>query len=128
MVVSRYDLSLSFARDLDKCVIRQLKRWVGLYRSSDVGALFRLLSHLGLQLTSVEYHFEHLQLVKCCLLESSRDETIRSIYKLRKDRVKDFSKRWSGPKEFETLEPVVEHNFRYSVRMTGLALVHLVIF
>ena len=44
-----HDLSLSFARDLDKGVIRQLKRWAGLYH---VGTLFRLRAHLGLQLFS----------------------------------------------------------------------------
>jgi len=46
-----HDLCLSYARDLDKFVIPHLKRWAGLYRSSDVGTLFRLRSHLGLQLT-----------------------------------------------------------------------------
>ena len=44
-------------------------------------------------LTSVEFHYEHLQLVKCCLLENSNDDTVRAIYKLRKERVSDFTKR-----------------------------------
>ena len=109
-----HDLSLSFARDLDKVVIRHLKRWAGLYRSSDVGSLFRLRKHLGLQLTSVEYHFEHLQLVKCCLLESSKDETVQAIYKRRTERVRDFTSRWSAPNELKKLEPVVEHSFCYA--------------
>ena len=50
-----HDLCLSFARELDKLVIPRLKIWAGLYRSSDVGTLFRLRAHLGLQLTSIEY-------------------------------------------------------------------------
>ena len=36
-----HDLALSFVHDLDKYVIPRLKRWAGLYRSADVGALFR---------------------------------------------------------------------------------------
>ena len=52
-----HDLCLSFARDLDKEAIRRLKRWSGLYRGSEVGTLFRTRAHLGLQLTSIEYHF-----------------------------------------------------------------------
>jgi len=77
-----HDLSLSFAKELDKRVIPRLKSWAGLFRGSEVGTLFRLREHLGLQLTSVEHHYQHLQLVKCCLLENSTDEQIRALYKL----------------------------------------------
>ena len=94
-----HDLSLSFARELNKRVIPRLKSWAGLYRSSDIGTLFRLRDHLGLQLTSIEHHYEHLQLVKCCLLENSKDENIRSLYKMRAERVISQSNRWSAPKE-----------------------------
>ena len=84
------------------------------YRSCDVGALFPMRSHLGLQLTSIEFHFEHLQLVKCCLLENSSDETIKAIYQIRKARVGSFTSRWAAPNELEKLEPIVEHNLRYA--------------
>jgi hypothetical protein len=43
---------------------------------------------LGLQLTSIEDHFEHLQLVRCCLLENSNDELTQRIYSHRKERLK----------------------------------------
>src|SRR6185312_8223607 len=112
-----HDLCLSYARDLDKFVIPHLKRWAGLYRSSDVGTLFRLRSHLGLQLTSLEYHFEHLQLVKCCLLENSKDETTQAIYKHHKERVQNISSRWKASVELAKIDPVVDHTSIFQVNL-----------
>ncbi len=48
-----HDLSVSFAQGLDKKVIPRLKSWAGLFRSSDLGTLFRRREHLGLQLMSI---------------------------------------------------------------------------
>jgi len=42
-------------------VIPRFKRWAGLYRSADVGALFRRRDVLGLQMTSVELHYQRMQ-------------------------------------------------------------------
>ena len=112
-----HDLCLSFARELDKFVIPRLKKWAGLYRSSDVGTLFRLRSHLGLQLTSLEYHFEHLQLVKCCLLENSKDETTQAIYKHHKERVQNISSRWKASVELAKIDPVVDHTSIFQVNL-----------
>ena len=95
-------------------MLRHLKKWAGLYRSSDVGTLFRKRSHLGLQLTSLEFHFEHLQLVKCCLLESSSDETVREIYQLRKERLSKITSRWSATNELKNLESIVDHNLKFA--------------
>jgi len=92
-------------------VIRRLKIWAGLYRSRDVGTLFRLRSHLGLQLTSVE--FPTPTTCKVLSLRNSNDETIKAIW-IRKDRVSEFTARWSAPNELKKLEPVVEHNLRYA--------------
>ena len=64
-----HDLCASFAEDLDKKVVPRLKVWAGLFRSSDVGTLFRRREHLGLQLTSISICYKKLQLVKCCLLK-----------------------------------------------------------
>ena len=96
----------SFAQSLDKKVIPRLKSWAGLFRSSDLGALFRRREHLGLQLTSITLCYKHMQLVKCCLLENSNDPNIRDIYEIRKNRVTSFSERWSGPKALQALIPV----------------------
>ena len=100
-----HDLSASFAQSLDKKVIPRLKSWAGLFRSSDLGALFRRREHLGLQLTSITLCYKHMQLVKCCLLENSNDPNIRDIYKIRKNRVTAFSARWSALRRWKHLFP-----------------------
>ena len=105
---------MSFARELEKCVVPKLKKWAGLFRGSDLGALFRRREHLGLQLTSIVYHYEHMQLVKYCLLENSKDPSVRSICHLRKSRVMEYAKRWSGAKELARIEPIATHNLQFS--------------
>jgi len=109
-----HDLSLSFSTELDKRIIPRLKSWAGLYRGSDVGTLFRSREHLGLQLTSIEEHYQHLQVVKCCLLQSSQDACIRTLYQQRKEKVCQFSNRWSGPKELAQLEPAADYALRFA--------------
>jgi len=108
-----HDLSLWFAQELDKRITRQLKIWAGLYRSSDLGALYRRREHFGLQLTSIEHHYKHFQVVKCSLLQNSNDPDVRAIYELRKSRVANFT-RWSGSKELSNLEPVADHSLRFA--------------
>jgi hypothetical protein len=72
---------------------------------------FRLRTHLGLQLTSVEFHYEHLQLVKCCLLETQTMKQSGKFTKLgERERVSEFTSRWAAPNELEKLKPVVEHD------------------
>ena len=51
-----HDLSVSFAKELDRKVIPKLKAWAGLFRSSDLGALFRRRENFGLQLTLLHAH------------------------------------------------------------------------
>ena len=63
-----HDFKIWFARELEKLIMMRLKKWAGLYRGSDVGALFRRREHLGLQLTSLVEHYKRMQEVKCCLL------------------------------------------------------------
>ena len=55
-----------------------------------------------------------MQLVKCCLLEHSKDETVRKIYEAKAARVMKFARRWSAPKELAHLEPIVEDNLRFA--------------
>ena len=52
--------------------------------------------------------------MKCCLLQNSKDDDVKAIYELRKERVSDFTNRWSGPKELTNLEPVADHNLRFA--------------
>ena len=115
-----HNLTLFFVRELDKFVISRLKRWAGLYRNSDVGALFRRRQDLGLQMTSLEFHYQRMQLVKCCLLRDSQDEMVREIYAHYSAYNLEYVNKWTGPKELTNLEPIAEHNLRYAGQ-TGTA-------
>ena len=109
-----HDLSLSFANELDHKIVARLKRWAGLYRSADVGALFRQREHLGLQLTSVSCHYQHMQVVKSCLLMTSQDPLVQQIYNRKSERVSAFARRWSGPKALTQITPMVEHSLHFA--------------
>jgi len=109
-----HDLSLTFARELDDKVIPRLKKWAGLYRSADLGALFRNRDHLGLQLTSISYHYKHMQVVRSCLLSTSIDPLIQQIFHRKTERVSAFTRRWSGPKMLTVLAPIVNHSIRFA--------------
>ena len=109
-----HDLSLTFARELDDKVIPRLKKWAGLYRSADLGALFRNRDHLGLQLTSISYHYKHMQVVRSCLLSTSKDPLIQQIFHRKTERVSAFTRRWSGPKMLTVLAPIVNHSIRFA--------------
>ena len=98
-----------FSVELDKVSIPFLKRWTGLYRSADIGCLFRLRKDLGLQLTSFTFHFKHLQLVRCCLLKNSRDPVVAGAFTLKAARERSFSRTWSASQELEKLGLLVEH-------------------
>jgi len=89
-----HDLSLFFAQELDKHTTPFLKRWAGLFRNADLGALYRRRDHMGLQLTSIELHYKRMQVVKCSLLQGSSDEKVREIYENRKQRVIEHANRW----------------------------------
>ena len=54
-----------------------------------------------------------MQLVKCCLLENSNDESIRAIYQSKRARVINFAGRWSAAQERLQLDAAVEHDIRF---------------
>jgi len=109
-----HDFSLSFASELEVQATRRLKMWSGLYRSADVGTLYRQREHLGLQLTGISFHYQHMQIVRCCLLSSSQDPKVKDIFSRKQQRVNSFAHRWSGPKALSQLEPVVDHYLRFA--------------
>ena len=108
------DLCLSFAQSLEDLIIVKLKIWAGLYRSAEVGTLYRHREHLGLQLTSITSHFMHLQLVRSCLLANSHDPLIQKIFSRKSEHISSFAHRWSGPKALSTLAPIASHNIRFA--------------
>ena len=108
------DLCLSFAQSLEDLITVKLKIWAGLYRSAEVGTLYRHREHLGLQLTSITSHFMHLQLVRSCLLANSQDPLIQEIFSRKSVHMSSFAHRWSGPKALSTLAPIASHNIRFA--------------
>ena len=75
-----HDFCLTFATELEEMATKRLKAWSGLYRSADVGALYRQREHLGLQLTSLSFHYKHMQIVKACLLSTSQDHSFKKSF------------------------------------------------
>ena len=80
------DFPLSFALELEKSVSVRLKKWAGIYRSADVGLLFRSRKLFGLGLTSVSAHLKHMQVIRCSLLKYSVDDNIRLLYEHREEK------------------------------------------
>ena len=109
-----HDLCLTFTTELEEIATKRLKAWSGLYRSADVGTLYRQREHLGLQSTSISSHYKHMQITKSCLLSSSQDPRIQEIFARKQKRVSAFTRLWSGPKMLTQLEPIVEHNLCFA--------------
>ena len=75
-----HDFCLTFAHELEEIATKRLKAWSGLYRSADIGTLYRKREHLGLQLTNISSHYKHMQVTKSCLLSTSQDPRIQDFY------------------------------------------------
>ena len=59
-----HDFALSFTREiLDPIATRCLKRWAHIFRSADVGMLFRSRDRFGLAMTLPSVHFKKMQVV-----------------------------------------------------------------
>ena len=113
------DFSHSFALDLEKLVSVKLKRWSGIYRSADVGLLFRSKKNFGLGLTSISMHFERMQLIKCSLLKGSSAKSVRQIYAHRQEKESRLARVWRGSKALTSVESEVELNLQFP-RQVGL--------
>ena len=109
-----HDFCLTFAHELEEIATKRLKAWSGLYRSADIGTLYRKREHLGLQLTNISSHYKHMQVTKSCLLSTSQDPRIQEIFLRKQTRVNTFSRIWSGPKTLTELKPVLEHSLRFA--------------
>ena len=72
-----HEFAWSIAEDLCSRTRDRLRRWAGLYRSTDAGCLFRPKRQFGLGLTSIVTHFKKLRVGKCHLLKYSFDKEVR---------------------------------------------------
>ena len=53
------------AKNIEQPTGVYLRRWAGLFKSADVGALYRPHEKLGLNLTSVTVQFESMRVIRC---------------------------------------------------------------
>ena len=94
-----HDFSRSFAVELTETVNHKLKKWAGLYKSADLGCLFRSRDLPGsLGLTSVTSHFEKMQVIKCSILKDSQDPDVKHIYEAKSKRTSKWKVKWSSEK------------------------------
>ena len=119
-----HDFAFSFSKELEKSATVQLKKWAGLFRGAETGALFRSRDNFGLQLTSLTDHFVRMQLIKCCLLENSSDSDVVKMFQLKTARVRDFSKKWTANKNFLEVSEHADFNQRFQSQSTKLGLGH----
>jgi len=107
------DFSLSFAIELQDTMTATLKKWVGLFKSSDPGALYRPKSMLGLGLTPISTHFKKMQLIKCHLCKHSADIEVQAIYESRAEKESKFATVWRGSQLLAEVENRVDFNLKF---------------
>ena len=99
-----HDFARSFAVKLTESVNSKLKKWAGLYRSADLGSLFRPKSLPGsLGLSSVTSHFEKMQVIKCSILQDSQDPDVKRVYEAKSKRTSKWTAKWSATKTTDQL-------------------------
>jgi hypothetical protein len=108
-----HDFCLSFSIQLQKSCSLQLKKWAGLTRSADIGCLHRSNANFGLGVDSISGHFKKMQLIKCSILQSSEDPSIRKIYAMREKQVSGFKTRWTPHKLASELKADVVRDLRF---------------
>jgi hypothetical protein len=86
-----------------------LRRWAGLFKSSDVGTLYRPRELLGLNLTSATVHFERMRIIRCHLLKHSADKDVATVYQNRARRHEDNTTTWRDTQLLEKVETIVAH-------------------
>lgn len=107
-----------FNRDFAVKIIQQptgvyLRRWAGLYKSADIGTLYRPRELLGLNLTSVTVHFERMRVIRCHLLKHSADKDVATVYQHRVNRFKDHGTIWRDTQLLEKVESMVAHESKF---------------
>ena len=107
------DLDLSFAQDLQRNVNMTLKKWAGISKSVDNGLMFRSKKNFGLGLTAIADHYQKMQLIKCQLLQNSKDPTIRELYKNRENLNAKLSRVWKATNVSKKVNAEVDLNLKF---------------
>jgi hypothetical protein len=117
-----HDFPLSFAKELESSIAMVLKRWAGLYRGADNGALFRSNSNFGLGLTSVSHFFKKMQIIKCSLLDDSRDPAVAKVYQLKAQKTSVWKIKWAPHKILKSLSAEAMLNLSFPAQKGKLGL------
>jgi hypothetical protein len=114
-----YDFPESVAIAIRKSAIRTLKKWTHLFKSADVGVLFRPFSQFGLQLTDPVVHFRKMQTAKLHMLKHSKDPIVQDTYSHRLIRHRSMAKSdgrvWKPTIAVEQAEIQVEFEQKFQV-------------
>jgi hypothetical protein len=114
-------LPLSLAINLDQHTNRYLKKWAGLFKSADLGVLYRSRERFGLGLTRISTHFKKMGVIKCLLLKHSEDPDICQIYEKRAKHEANL-RTWRASQETTKVEQIVEHKIRFAGQTDRLGL------
>jgi hypothetical protein len=106
-------LPLSLALNLDRHTNRYLKSWAGLFKSADLGVLYRSRDRFGLGITKTSVHFKKTSVVKCLLLKQSKDPVIGQLYDKRATRETKLSV-WRASKETSKVEQIADHKLHFA--------------
>jgi hypothetical protein len=101
------------AKNIEQPTGAYLRRWAGLFKSADAGALYRPREQLGLNLTSVTVHFESMRVIRCHLLKHSLDEDIAAVYQHRERRYRGNKTIWRDTQFLEKVETMVAHETKF---------------
>ena len=107
------------AKNIEQPTGAYLRRWAGLFKSADAGALYRPREKLGLNLTSVTVHFESMRIIRCHLLKHSLDEDIAAVYQHRVNRHQDNKTIWRDTQHLEKVESMVAHETKFQAADPG---------
>lgn len=114
-------LPLSLAFTLDRHTNRYLKSWAGLFKSADLGVLYRSRDRFGLEITKTSVHFKKMSVVKCLLLKQSKDPVVRHLYDKRATREANLSV-WRASKETSKVQQIADHKLHFAGQTHRLGL------
>ena len=101
------------SKDIQQPTNVYLRRWAGLFRSSDQGILYRPRNQLGLNLTSVTVQFERMKVIRCHLLKYSSDPDIVAVYEHRRRRLESHETRWCDTQFLEKVESMADYETKF---------------
>ena len=113
-----------FNRDFVKTQVTRpcgvyLKRWAGLFRSVDIGCLYRRKERFGLGLSSFTTYFEKLQVIKLHLVKHSADPHVADLYEMRRKREEHQTSVWRPTRLLEKVCSMTDFDLKFQNAAAG---------